>query len=118
MPAGTNGAINVYVNYPTDVLFDVNGYFAPPLASGLVFYTLAPCRLADTRAGAGFGGQFGSPSMAGGATRTFNLPCPQPVRDSGDGVPAYSLNFTVVPPGSLGYLTTWPAGQPMPKSRH
>jgi hypothetical protein len=28
VPAGTNGAINVYVNYATDVLFDINGYFA------------------------------------------------------------------------------------------
>jgi hypothetical protein len=29
VPAGTNGAINVYVSYPTDMLFDINGYFAP-----------------------------------------------------------------------------------------
>ncbi len=28
VPAGTNGAINVFVNLPTDVLFDINGYFA------------------------------------------------------------------------------------------
>ena len=28
VPAGTNGSINVFVNYPTDVLFDINGYFA------------------------------------------------------------------------------------------
>ena len=27
---------------------------------------------------------------------------------------AYSLNFTVVPYGPLGYLTTWPAGQAQP----
>jgi hypothetical protein len=29
VPAGANGAINVYVNHSTDVLFDINGYFAP-----------------------------------------------------------------------------------------
>jgi hypothetical protein len=29
MPAGTNGALNVYVTNPTDVIIDVNGYFAP-----------------------------------------------------------------------------------------
>jgi hypothetical protein len=29
VPAGANNAINVYVNNPTDVLFDINGYFAP-----------------------------------------------------------------------------------------
>jgi hypothetical protein len=27
VPAGTNGAINVYVNFGTDVRFDINGYF-------------------------------------------------------------------------------------------
>jgi hypothetical protein len=27
---------------------------------------------------------------------------------------AYSLNVTVVPPGPLGYLTTWPTGQAQP----
>jgi hypothetical protein len=29
VPAGTNGAISIYVTDPTDVLFDINGYFAP-----------------------------------------------------------------------------------------
>jgi hypothetical protein len=33
VPAGTNGAINVYTltqgNSSTDVIIDVNGYFAP-----------------------------------------------------------------------------------------
>ncbi len=29
VPAGNNGAISVYVSFPTDVLFDINGYFAP-----------------------------------------------------------------------------------------
>jgi hypothetical protein len=28
VPAGTNGAINVFASFPTDVLFDINGYFA------------------------------------------------------------------------------------------
>src|SRR5208283_1691051 len=27
---------------------------------------------------------------------------------------AYSLNVTVVPEGYLGYLSTWPTGQPQP----
>jgi hypothetical protein len=29
VPAGTNGAINVYVTNPTQVILDINGYFAP-----------------------------------------------------------------------------------------
>ena len=28
VPAGTNGAISVYASYPTDMLFDINGYFS------------------------------------------------------------------------------------------
>ena len=111
VPAGTNGAINIYVVDPTDVLFDINGYFAPPLSSGLEFYPVAPCRVADTRTGAGFSGAYGPPSMAGGATRTFTISnsCGIPTTAS-----AYSLNFTVVPPagGPEANLTTWPATQP------
>ena len=112
VPAGTSGAINVFVTNPTDVLFDINGYFAPPLPSGLQFYPVTPCRVADTRTGSGFTGAFGPPSMAAGAQRSFPIP------SSSCGIPAtaaaYSLNFTVVPTGILGYLSTWPTGQPMP----
>ena len=30
VPAGVNGAITVYVTNPTDLIIDINGYFAPP----------------------------------------------------------------------------------------
>jgi hypothetical protein len=96
------------------VLFDVDGYFAPPTPSGLHFYPVTPCRVADTRPPAGFSGQFGPPSMAAGSTRTFNVP------GSSCGIPptavAYSMNFTVVPPsgGAAANLTTWPYGASMP----
>jgi hypothetical protein len=29
VPAGTNGSVNVYVSDLTDVIIDINGYFAP-----------------------------------------------------------------------------------------
>jgi hypothetical protein len=48
--AGTNFGINAYATDTTDVIVDVNGYFAPPGAPGaLSFYTVPPCRLLDTR---------------------------------------------------------------------
>lgn len=114
VPAGANGAINVYVNNATDMLFDINGYFAPPLPSGLNFYPLTPCRIADTRAGAGFAGPFGPAALAAGVERSFPVPfstCEIPASAG-----AYSLNFTVVPPGPLGLLTTWPTGSAMPNA--
>ena len=56
---------------------------------------------------------FGQPSLSAGGTRAF------PVLSICCGVPAtaiaYSLNFTVVPSGPLGNLTTWPVGQSPPQ---
>ena len=80
-----------------------------PVSSGLSFVPMTPCRVVDTRFA---NGAFGSPSLTAGGTRTFNLPsgsCGVPSTAS-----AYSLNVTVVPQGSLEYLTVWPAGQAQP----
>jgi hypothetical protein len=114
VPAGTAGAINLYANAATDVIVDSNGYFAAPGSTGaLNFYTSAPCRVADTRTiGSGKTGAFGPPTMSGGSTRAFPIPmssCSVPASAQ-----AYSLNIGVVAPGPLAFLTTWPAGQPMP----
>ena len=82
------------------------------VVSGGVFFTLTPCRVADTRQTVPFTGPFGAPALGAGALRTMSLPaggCGVPVSAAG-----YSLNVTVVPFGTLGYLTTWPAGQPQP----
>jgi hypothetical protein len=114
VPAGTNGAISLFANAATDVLFDINGYFAPPLASGLNFYPVTPCRIADTRVAAGFIGLFGPLSLVAGVERSFPVPtsnCEIP-----SGVGAYSFNFTVVPPGPVGLLTSWPTGSSMPNA--
>ena len=110
--AAWNGAVSLYVSNTTDVILDINGYFAAPSLQGLAFYPVTPCRVADTRSWAGMTGAFGSPSLVGGATRDFPIPT------SSCGIPAsakaYSLNMTVVPPGPLIYLSTGPAGQPLP----
>ncbi len=110
VPAGTNGAVSVFASDPTDVILDVNGYFDTSSGpTSYSFYPATPCRIADTR---GATGQFGGPYMYGGQTRDFPIP------SSGCGLPAtaraYSLNFTVVPGGYLGYLSAWPTGQAAP----
>jgi hypothetical protein len=74
----------------------------------LGFLPIAPCRLVDTRNAAG---PLGGPAIAAGGTRNF------PIR-SACGLPAssaaYSLNITVVPRGTLGYLSIWPGGRSQP----
>ncbi len=115
VPAGIGGAVDVYVFNATDVIIDTDGYFAPPGSpGGLYFYPLTPCRVADTRSvgGSGLTGPFGPPQMTAGSTRSFPIPA------SPCGVPetaqAYALNITVVPPGKMFYLITWPTGETMP----
>jgi hypothetical protein len=72
VPAGASGAINLYASDDTDVVIDVNGYFAPPgTPQALEFYPVTPCRIADTRTGSGFTGSFGPPALVAGATRDF-----------------------------------------------
>jgi hypothetical protein len=110
-PAGTNGGVSVFASDATQFILDIDGYFVPAgtSASGLEFYPLTPCRIADTRNATG---ALGGPSLTGGVGRAF------PVQSSACGIPstarAYSLNITAVPHGSLGYLTTWPTGQAQP----
>ncbi len=108
--AGTGGAVSVYVTNPTDVILDINGYFDTSTgATSYSFYPATPCRVADTRNATG---QFGGPTMQANQTRSF--PVPQSPCDIPATAEAYSLNFTVVPQGFLGYLSTWPTGQQQP----
>lgn len=83
------------------------------LSGPLSFIAIQPCRIVNTRSTA-FTGAFGPPLLSGGTYRTI------PVLSSpACAIPAtalaYSLNFTVVPPARLGYLSAWPTGnQPNP----
>jgi len=101
--AGTNGEISVYASDNTNVVIDVNGYFLPTTSAGLSFYQVTPCRVSDTRTS--------STPLNAGVSRDF-------VIAGSCGVPttaqAYSLNMTAVPPGYIGYLTTWPTGSTRP----
>jgi hypothetical protein len=48
-PAGTNGDISIYVTDRTDLIADINGYFAPDGTGGLLLYNTNPCRMLDSR---------------------------------------------------------------------
>jgi hypothetical protein len=104
VPAGSGGEISTFAYNDTDLLIDVNGYFAPPGQGGLSLYPLAPCRVLDTRSGNGaFNGALNPP------VDVLGSPCGVPSQSQ-----AYVFNATVVPVGSLGYLTFWPDGQQQP----
>jgi len=109
VPAGTNGAVSLFASEPTDVAMDITGYFAPLLSTGLEFYPLSPCRVVETRLGTG---PLAGPALSGNTQRDF------PVLSSSCGLPssarAYSFNFTAIPGGYLGFLTTWPTGGSRP----
>jgi hypothetical protein len=110
--AGASGAINIFTTGTTDVVLDIDGYFAPPAASTLTFHTLTPCRIADTRS-SGYPQGLGSPNLTGGVARNFPLLNSSCI-PTGVNVAAYSLNVTAVPypnaGSSLGYLELWPTG--------
>src|ERR1022692_846017 len=113
VPAGTSGAVSVYVTQTANVVLDINGYFAPVSGSTLAFYPLTPCRIADTRK-ANFPPGLGAPYLPGHQERDFPILAATTCNIPSSGVAAYSLNFSVVPHGGLGYMTVWPTGQTRP----
>ena len=113
VPAGANGAVSIYVTDTTNVILDINGYFAPVSGSTLAFYPLAPCRVADTRH-SGYPQGLGPPYLTGLHERDFPILNATTCNIPASGVAAYSLNFSVVPHGPLGYMTVWPTGQTRP----
>jgi len=102
VPAATTGGISVFASNDTDMVVDINGYFAAPGTGGLNLYPVAPCRVLDTRNGHGaFSQQITVP--------VTTSPCAPP-----SSALAYVFNATVVPSGPLGYLTLWPDGGNQP----
>ncbi len=103
VPAGTSGQIAVFPNNDTDLLIDIDGYFAAPGTGGLSLYPAPPCRVLDTRDN---GGQ---PFQGERTVNVVGSTCAPPATAQ-----AYVFNATVVPPGALGYLTLWPDGDDQP----
>ncbi len=102
VPAGTSGEVSIFVSDAADVILDINGYFAPPASGGLSLYTVAPCRVIDTR-------QIFPPFPGTLTVSVQGSSCSPPSTAA-----AYVLNATVVPTGSFPYLTLWPAGESQP----
>jgi len=107
VPAATQtgkvGDIDVFAYNSTDLIIDINGYFATPGQSGYSLYPAAPCRVYDSR------NNGGQPFQGQRTVNVVNSPCAPPADATG-----YVLNATVVPTHSLGYLTLWPDGEDQP----
>jgi DNA-binding beta-propeller fold protein YncE len=106
VPAGVSGAVSVYVTDTTNVIIDIDAYFAPAASNTYQFYPLTPCRIVDTRNGQDQG------MLKAGVERDYSIPgnCAVPSNAT-----AYSFNVTVLPSaGGLDYLTVWPKGEPQP----
>ncbi len=98
VPAGNNRTTAFYAhNHNTDLLVDVDGYFAPAGMGGLSLYPVAPCRVLDTRQ------NNGQPFMGKKTVNVESSICAPPGNPQ-----AYVFNATVVPPGAMPYLTLWP----------
>jgi len=108
VPGGVSGAISTYVTNDTNLIIDINGYFAPASTlprAALSLFSLVPCRVLDNRPPGGSGAFIGTlPVDVLGSS--CNVP----------GAQAYVFNATVVPAqGPMGYLSLWPdaEGQPV-----
>src|SRR5262249_4236837 len=82
------GSLAIFAFDRTDVLVDINGYFAPDDGvNGLYYYPVTQCRVADSR---NANGTFGGPMYGDEVTRTI------PVPSSGcSGVPASARGYVV-----------------------
>ncbi|MCU1394286.1 MAG: hypothetical protein JWM34_2714 [Ilumatobacteraceae bacterium] len=104
-PLSTDGSVCIYSQADTDLVADVNGWFA----AGVGFGPLTPVRLFDTRPDQPDGAVVADKHRVGGATALV-------VKVLGNGgvpssgVGAVSLNVTAVGPTAAGYVTVYPCG--------
>jgi hypothetical protein len=105
--AGLNAGVSAYASDNTNLIIDINGYFAAPNSGSnpLSLYTLWSCRALDTRSGRG--GEF-SGELVIDVLENENS-CPMSPQAQ-----AFQFNATAVPIDPLQYLTLWPDGQQQP----
>ncbi len=102
--AGTSGSITLYVNDDSDMIVDINGYFAPPVSGGMNYYAVSPCRAFDSRSATA-----PSPLLGTMSLNLANANCSIPTSAS-----VVAINATTVPSTRLQYLTLWSFGKTQP----
>jgi len=104
----STGQVCFYASVATDLVVDIQGYFAP--GPGVTFTGMTPVRILDTRDGTGVVGSRPGPLGRGTIIQ---------VQAAGaNGVPADAvavmLNVTITEATGPGYVTAWPCGKPRP----
>ncbi|MFN7934134.1 MAG: BACON domain-containing protein [Bryobacteraceae bacterium] len=116
LPAGPGGAISLYAFEATDVIVDINGYFGADNGTGLFYYPVTQCRIANSN-DASFPSPYGGPIYGDTTKRTIPVPASNRCSGVAADAKAYSLNATVIPNGnSMPFLTVWPTGQAQPNA--
>jgi len=103
---GTNESMMLTDDPSVEGLSDPTSFVV--VSPSMDFYTLAPCRVLDTR---GPPGSYGQPALVATAVRSFQLfeQCGIPLTAR-----AVSVNVTVTEPTTAGHLRLYPAGTPLP----
>ena len=113
VPVGASGQVTFY-NYSgqTDVLVDLEGYFAPEASGSTAgsYVPLVPARITDTRTGSGFPNA-GSTLTAGGS---LNIQVAGAGGVASTGVTAALMNVTVTDTTAASFLTAYPSGATLP----
>jgi hypothetical protein len=118
VPVGSQGNVDVYVGAgQAHVIVDLEGYYAP--ASGLAFSPTGPCRVFDTRRGAG--SCVNAPSGAGAPSGPLGPGATLSVQVAGvGGVPANAsavvLNVTATGATASTFVSVWPGILTRPSS--
>ncbi|MBL8215333.1 MAG: VCBS repeat-containing protein [Bryobacterales bacterium] len=108
IPASSDGSIDVYTFDASDVLIDINGYYAPDDGvNGLYYYPVTQCRASDSRAA--------NTIYADETARTIAIP----TAAACTGIPAtakgYALTVTSESGGNpMPFITAYPTGQSRP----
>ncbi len=104
----TTGQVCFYASVATNLVVDVQGYFAPH--ADVTFTSLAPVRVLDTRDGTGI---VGSRPVHLGRGAVIQLQA-----TGANGVPADAvavmLNVTITDADGPGFVTAWPCGKARP----
>jgi hypothetical protein len=109
VPVGNSDQVSFFNGFgSSDLIVDLEGYFAAPNGAAGEFQPLTPDRLLDTRTGNG------APAARLGPAKTLNLQVTGRGGVPSSGVSAVVMNMTVTNPSAAGFLTVFPTGASAP----